>query len=307
MNGAIRIFVGCAANKLLYNPEMDKRTFYVYGLFVDGELRYIGKGTGRRAWAHIKAARAFLRGKPKKHFPRLYRELCAALLRDANIEPSILMSGLSEAAAYAAEREAIAGRDDLWNTLEGGAGANSASMLKLWQSDEFREAVKKTYATPEAKARRSAASRESWQDEKSSARRREALQRSWDGAEERRTKLQQWAKSRMADPDIRAAHSEKLKQVSSTPEARELKRRVVATFKDTRAYREKLSAAIKAGYATPEAKANKAAAMRRAWLDPEARERRIAAIKATKSTPEARQKTSEQVKARRAAQRASRD
>lgn len=94
--------------------------FYVYDLIDPrtGQIFYVGKGTGRRTHAHVKAARG---GEPGKKCDRI-REILAAGL---TVEVSIIREFDDESLAYAFERRRIAklGHASLTNIAPGGGGS----------------------------------------------------------------------------------------------------------------------------------------------------------------------------------------
>jgi len=99
---------------------------YVYGHYKadTGELFYIGKGTGDRAWQH-RSRNAHWVSVVKKH----------------GLVVKVLEDGLTDDIAYNRERELIAevGLDALVNMTEGGDGFTSAIAKQLWQTEDFKQ------------------------------------------------------------------------------------------------------------------------------------------------------------------------
>lgn len=96
-------------------PDIYVEGSYVYEVVVDGVVRYVGKGSKTdRMRSHLLA-----RYSPKCHFHRL---LALAWYENKEIYARLLVDGLSEEAAYAAERNRIASMPDgqLWNVKPGG-------------------------------------------------------------------------------------------------------------------------------------------------------------------------------------------
>ena len=98
---------------------------YVYAIHVDGVLRYIGKGTNGRMYAHMKEVRQRLtrKFKLKNVWPLLQRKLTEAVMKGAVIEQIVLADNLTSKQAYKLEhrhleRLVYAGnREQLWNAI----------------------------------------------------------------------------------------------------------------------------------------------------------------------------------------------
>lgn len=150
---------------------------YVYAIEVAGIIRYVGKGTGKRAWAHVRHANNLIK-KQKISANNFYQQLTKAILSEASIDVQILKSNLSEEDAYYFEAVEISktGLGQLWNTFSGGVGSTSADIKRLferpghlervvagiratWADQENRKqriaAIKAARSTPEARARSS--------------------------------------------------------------------------------------------------------------------------------------------------------
>ena len=95
---------------------------YVYTYTVDGALWYVGKGTGARMHGHLRRARMLASGRHPHRIRKWQVALADALLAGATVHVAVLCGGLSESAALAAERVAIATLSPLKNVLPGGEG-----------------------------------------------------------------------------------------------------------------------------------------------------------------------------------------
>jgi hypothetical protein len=94
---------------------IEQQRFYVYAYRIDGQMAYIGKGKGRRAWCHLSNAKN-------------------AILRDRisngkSVRVKIIKQGLSEAEAFQLERKCIAKwADDIAN-IKGGVRSSTEALL----------------------------------------------------------------------------------------------------------------------------------------------------------------------------------
>ena len=104
--------------------RLPKRS-YIYAIHVDGVLRYIGKGTDGRMYAHMKEVRQRLtrKFKLKNIWPLFQRKLTEAVMKGAVIEEIVLADNLTSKQAYKLEyrhleRMVYAGnREQLWNAI----------------------------------------------------------------------------------------------------------------------------------------------------------------------------------------------
>jgi hypothetical protein len=104
------------------------KSFYVYGIVIDGTVRYVGKGCGHRFTSHIAIAKRLNRlraagGSAK--VSRFYNRLAKSIRLGAEVVPRILVDDIAdENEAYRIERETIdaAPAGQLWNMVVGGAG-----------------------------------------------------------------------------------------------------------------------------------------------------------------------------------------
>lgn len=130
---------------------------YVYGHYKadTGELFYVGKGTGNRAW-DIRSRNKHWQSVVKKH----------------GYEVRILADGLTEDEAYKREAAIIAevGRHTLTNKTEGGEGLTS-------------QVSKEIMNTPEVKKKMSDASKRKWQDPEFRRKHKESMQKARQSAE----------------------------------------------------------------------------------------------------------------------------
>lgn len=109
---------------------------YVYAILVDGAIRYIGKGSGKRLLEHMRIVRRIVRERAAGLVARvpmpLYERLVAAWLDGAQIEEIVIADGLSHHDAYRREQTEIRERSDqLWNSYRGrGYGPRKAAWAK---------------------------------------------------------------------------------------------------------------------------------------------------------------------------------
>ena len=103
---------------------MPKRC-YVYAIHVDGVLRYFGKGSNGRMYAHMKEVRERLtrKFKLKNVSPLLQRKLTEAVMKGAVIEEVVLADDLTHKQAYKLEYSYLkklvhdGKRQQLWNII----------------------------------------------------------------------------------------------------------------------------------------------------------------------------------------------
>jgi hypothetical protein len=101
-------------------------TAYIYEIWVDGVLRYVGKGRNGRAYCHVKEARRSEKrcGRKTSHlYPYFHRKLVEAMRRGLCITEKIIISGLTDRDAYRIEERMIgelhkSRSGQLWNTID---------------------------------------------------------------------------------------------------------------------------------------------------------------------------------------------
>jgi hypothetical protein len=101
------------------------KRFYVYAIHVDGVLRYIGKGSNGRMYAHMKEVRRRLMRefKLKNVRPVFQRQLTEVVKQGAVVEEIVLAENLTSKQAYKLEYRHLeemvyAGkRRQLWNEI----------------------------------------------------------------------------------------------------------------------------------------------------------------------------------------------
>ena len=103
--------------------------YYVYELRdADGVVRYIGKGTGRRANYHLGVILALAAGAPATRATKVHHLFAAEIRRGRQLRSGVIADGLTQPAAYAMEADLIGKHlretegGTLWNVLAGGEG-----------------------------------------------------------------------------------------------------------------------------------------------------------------------------------------
>jgi hypothetical protein len=104
------------------------KRFYVYVIYVDGVVRYVGKGSNGRMHFHVIEAQRIngrrARGaKTDRTSTKFYRKLAETVRRGATIRAEMVLNGLTNTAAYRFEKQRIEGlyrqdRSQLWNTVD---------------------------------------------------------------------------------------------------------------------------------------------------------------------------------------------
>jgi hypothetical protein len=122
---------------------------YVYEVLIDGMVRYVGKGTGRRFKNHITTAKRYERymreGRSQITVAPFYEKLLLQLGRGADISYRIVQKFDGDQDALSKEIEHIASfpAGQLWNDGPGGNGGTSNGAFKRWANPAEREAHRK--------------------------------------------------------------------------------------------------------------------------------------------------------------------
>lgn len=260
---------------------MNDASSYVYVVLVDSVVRYIGKGTGRRAKRHVEIAQRNnrLRGEGKSvQATRWHNRLGKALAAGAEVEVRIIADGMDSAAAFAREiTEIAASRDDLWNYTAGGEGLDSDAARRLWADPVHRDAMIAKRRTEEfrANAREKAIRQNSSPETREANRQRSAAL--WRD-EVYRSRVAAASRSRWDDEGFKARHAEAVKKGwAENPERRKARAEITKAYAGTPEFRQRSSGRVKGMWQNPDYRARCTAQ----WSDPEKR-----AARAAKLTPE---------------------
>lgn len=183
---------------------------YVYAITVDGVVRYIGKGTGRRSADHLKVCRSIARRRAAGlvvQASAFYKRLTRAWLDGSEIGETVLLEGLTDDQAFAAEAAAIQGAPggQLWNEEAGGRGRTSAGMKRQWQDADYaarmREVLRTALSEPDRMSRMLEASKAAMQAPEERARKSAAtkLMRAERSADQEREVTRKAVASREAE------------------------------------------------------------------------------------------------------------
>jgi hypothetical protein len=211
--------------------------FYVYQVLVDGEVRYVGKGCGERAREHERTARRIIdlraAGRTVKT-SRFYNRLAKAITSGAAVTVSIVGVWEDEGASIAAERATIAAapKGQIWNTLPGGEGFDSAFVRALWKDPTYR-------------AKKAKRSRDAWTEPEYRARQLE-VRRSPD----HRARASAALRTALADPVVRQKMSDRKREAMKDPEMR---KRIGSNAESAR---------------TPEKRSRDSERLKALWADP---------------------------------------
>lgn len=116
---------------------------YVYAILINGVVRYVGKGTGRRSATHVKSAAKINRQRDAGEVvrtTRFYNELAKSLRTKQAITVQMLAVGLTDEEAICLEIQTIADAPlgQLYNSTDGGPGLTSTVAKKIWEDPEYR-------------------------------------------------------------------------------------------------------------------------------------------------------------------------
>tara|TARA_R110000868_G_scaffold76573_4_gene220142 strand:- start:1886 stop:2503 length:618 start_codon:yes stop_codon:yes gene_type:complete len=124
------------------------KIFYVYQLKTsEGEVIYIGKGSGNRMWKHLQIAKG--KSLNRQRNPKLYNKISSIVNSNGYVKPEILFESDIEVECFNKEIELISniGLDNLCNLTEGGEGTSGYKLsdeTKVKMS-KAKKGVKKTY------------------------------------------------------------------------------------------------------------------------------------------------------------------
>lgn len=94
------------SGRIFKRPGSSARSAYVYAVLVDGVVRYVGRGRNGRMNTHlIEAKRSAARCAPDTSglYPRMHRKLVEAVRAGSQVTESVIVSGLTDKAAYRLE------------------------------------------------------------------------------------------------------------------------------------------------------------------------------------------------------------
>lgn len=247
-------FVGLRGLYLQYNRSMNA---YVYAVLVDGVVRYLGKGTGRRHRDHLYKATRIVKYGPERarrmRAGQFHLRLAESLKAGATITDVILADRLSDGEAYERERMEIAKvcPGQLWNIDLGGHGPTSEGMKAAMASPEIRARISKGtiagLSDPIVRARRRAA-------QKASARRPDMI------------------KIRQAAALLKAQNPEYRKNLSAAMASPEVRKKISDAAK-RRPVRENFSEIMVAAQKVLYLAERRSEVLRKALADPEIREK----------------------------------
>lgn len=188
---------------------------YVYGHYKadSGELFYIGKGTGDRAWSTNTRRRV-----TNPHWNNVVNK--------HGLVVRILHDNLTDEEAYIIEKQMIAevGIENLVNLTEGGDGISSDYAQRRSKSAEWKEnhrkAMKERWNDPEYRSKMSDVAKRRMADPKIKekvAKKNKAIF----STEQKRTESKLNAKKYWADADAREKQSERMRAIAQSKEWRD--------------------------------------------------------------------------------------
>lgn len=119
--------------------------FYVYVLTTnDGEIIYVGKGTGDRMYQHVKIAQG--KSVSRKKNPKLYNKISSIINSGGYVKPEIVFESYDESKCLDKEVSLIKeiGLDKLCNLTEGGEGTSGFKLSEETRR-KMSEAKKKQW------------------------------------------------------------------------------------------------------------------------------------------------------------------
>jgi hypothetical protein len=187
---------------------------HVYAIVVDGMVRYIGKGSGGRARAHMRLVKSIARRRSAGETVRtshFYNRLTKAWLDGAEIQEVIIADGMTDQDAYDREIAEIAAAPQrrLWNSWDGGEGSSKGYAKSPEQRRKIADTNRKTWTDPTLLAEHSKTCKLLWLRPEYRAR---LTGRKW--TPEMRAALSAKRKAQWADPEFKA----KMDSAFSTPE-----------------------------------------------------------------------------------------
>jgi len=234
-----------------------KKKCYIYGHYTEDtdELFYIGKGTGKRAWAKS--------GRSKYWNNKVNKD---------GLVVKILEEHLTDEQAYEREKQLIAeaGLENLVNFLEGGYGMTSADAFRIQRDPEYRKKMDKVYQGPEWRRKTAEANKLKSQDPKWRRKVSEGVNRRSQDPEWRR-KMAEAGKCRSQDLEWRRKMAEAGKCRSQDPEWRRKTAEAGKRLAQDPEWRRKMAEGVKRRSQDPEWRRNVAEGANRRWQDPEYR------------------------------------
>lgn len=223
---------------------MEEKIFYVYGHYRadTGEIFYIGKGTGRRAWIFSKR-NAYWKNIANKH----------------GVEVKILYDNLTEQDAFSTENRLITeiGLDNLSNLAEGGKGLTSDAVKRFIHDPIVRQKHLVSMRTPEMREQLSQNALKNWQNpayrkkrtdiSRALAQDPEWKQKAADGYIKRSQNMEWKARCKDAaqrkaqDPEWKRKNAEANRNKAHDPEIRKKWKETFAQTAADPAYRKKMS------------------------------------------------------------------
>jgi hypothetical protein len=201
---------------------------YVYGHYKadTGELFYIGKGTGKRAWA---------RDSRNAHWQNIVNK--------HGFVVKVLEDGMTDGQAYIREKELIAevGLSNLTNVREGGDNPTSADVKRMYENEEY----KKKIAEINAKRSREQANCPIWLAKVTEGNRNR-------GPEFRKNVSVSIQKKYDEDPEYKQRVIEANRKLAQTPEWREKNLKVIEVNRNSSEFKRKASDASNRRWANPE-------------------------------------------------------